>query len=925
MLATPETYAAYRAELEATRLPESVRSGILLVIVLSSSFIALDYVAHRDHFWSFLAVRLATNVGLGAIYLFLTRTRPVLSAIVGCYVLGGMLLFVIYATGGVASDYYTGLVLMFSGVPVVVPLSARQSAWVVTTLTAAFAVSPLVLSAEVAWRTYALHIFFPLGSAVVCVASCAVLDRMRFNDFLQRQELERARDELAEMDRAKSRFTANVHHELRTPLTLMLAPLDAIRSGDFGDVPERIQATLRTMQSNGLRLLKLINNLLDLAKAEGEQLKVRRVQLDVGRLATDLVEGARPMAERKRIALVGESLDGLPLICADPEALEKILVNLIGNALKFTDEGSVTVAGQAVDGGGLRISVRDTGAGIPAEQVERIFDRFAQVDTSATRRHEGTGIGLSLVRELVELHDGRVWAESEGEGEGATVHVELPRGEADADEGEEVLLAGNDGRALSAARSFEALASELALELDGDDAHRLVEVERSVDRWAGERTEARDQAPRQHPPGTPEVVIAEDNVEMRRLLAFLVGQEFVVRACRNGREALESVRERAPTLVLTDVMMPEMSGTELCRALKSDPETQSVPVVLVTSKAEREMKIEGLELGADDYVTKPFHPRELMARVRSLVRIRELQQEVAARNESLAENNAQLERALRDLKEAEVQLVHAERLAAVGELSAGVAHEVNNPLNFARNSLATLRTYVDDVRSVVQGVADLDLGDRAKLEAGLADLDRLKQDLGFDDLAEGLAELVAIVTEGLDRTSRLVADLRDFAAPHRGSQAQIDVAAGLRSTLQLLGHRLREAGAQVDLSLAEGLPPVEGDPGGLNQVFLNLLKNAAEAIEGTGGTIRVVASRGDMGVEVRITDDGPGIGDEAHGKLFEPFFTTKEAGLGTGLGLSICKRIVEEHAGTIAVHLAAERGTEVVVTLPSAAEVEDDR
>jgi signal transduction histidine kinase len=246
-----------------------------------------------------------------------------------------------------------------------------------------------------------------------------------------------------------------------------------------------------------------------------------------------------------------------------------------------------------------------------------------------------------------------------------------------------------------------------------------------------------------------------------------------------------------------------------------------------------------------------------------------------------------------------------------------VAHEVNNPLNFARNSLSTLATYVDDVRGLLQRVSELDLADRAKLAAQLEALEHQKTELGFDELAAGLAELVAIVTEGLDRTSRLVSDLRDFAAPHRGGRTLVDVGVGLRSTLQLLGHRLRQAGARVELALAEPLPHVEGDAGALNQVFLNVLKNAAEAIEGQGGgTIHVHARAEGAALAVCIRDEGPGINSEALARLFEPFFTTKEPGRGTGLGLSMSRRIVEEHGGTIEVASEPGAGTAVTIRIP---------
>ncbi|MBW2243361.1 MAG: response regulator, partial [Deltaproteobacteria bacterium] len=746
-------------------------------------------------------------------------------------------------------------------------------------------------------------------------------------------------DRLADLDKAKSRFTANIHHELRTPLTLMLAPIEAMRSGDLGEVPASLDRTLRTMQSNGLRLLKLINNLLDLAKVESDQLSIRRVPLELGRLVQDIVDGALPMAERKGLELEAVGFEAVPTVNVDPDALEKVLVNLIGNSLKFTDagriavRGSVVAAGEAIDGddhlldvAGVHLIVEDTGVGLPANQLARVFDRFAQVDGSTTRKHEGTGIGLSLVQELVALHGGQVWAASEGEGRGAQMHVLLPFGEADDDPEEEVMLAADGERALSAANSFKALASEVSMDLEESGAGRFAAVEHTVSRWEATRhgDEWLAELP-DHPEGTPEVVIAEDNAEMRRLLAFLVGREFRVRPTRNGREALEAVRERAPALVLTDVMMPEMSGTELCRAIKEDDALSGVPVMLVTSKAEREMKIEGLELGADDYVTKPFHPRELLARTRSLVRIRTLQQELAERNEALEGTNQELAETLVELKEAEVHLVQAERLAAVGELSAGVAHEVNNPLNFARNSLAALRTYVDDLQGLAAWLGELDANDPATLRVQLIQLQRKKQELGLDEMAGELGELIGIVTEGLDRTAHLVSDLQTFASPGHGEHGLVDVGAGLRSTLQLLGHRLREAGVGAQLEIEAGLQAVPGDAGGLNQVFLNLLKNAIEALEGGGGTISVrarMAGRGEL--EVCVEDSGPGIEADVQARLFEPFFTTKGAGQGSGLGLAMCQRIVRGHGGRIELTSEPGKGTQVRVILPVAAGGGDD-
>lgn len=897
------------------RMPPYVRTGALIVFAVNLIFLWLDAAAFGPRLAGFAGVRIAL-AALVLMVLALASRWPRISQ--WMLVLGteGMLISALYWSGDApTTDYYAGLVLFCCGLSVLVPFRPWEAGLACGLALGAFAVSPWLTESFGDWRSYRIHAVFVGSAALVGVGSGYRLERSRWHDFLQRRELERARDDLAELDRAKSRFTANVHHELRTPLTLMLAPLEALRSGDLGELPAGIDRTLRTMHANGLRLLKLINQLLDLARIENDPSSLRRVPLAVERLTAEVVEGARALAERKGLALTLRVAPDVGEVNADAEAFEKVLVNLLGNALKFTTRGGIEVEllpGPEAAGGGVHLVVRDTGMGIAAEELERVFDRFAQADASSTRRHEGTGIGLSLVKELVMRHGGRVWAESGGPEQGAALHALWPRGRADAAADEEVLLGEADGPGLTAAASFEALGAELgvapapaqaAAGPQGADAEseRALEAELPV-----------------HEAGTPEVVVAEDNPEMRRLLGLLIGREYRVRLARDGAEALAQVRARAPQLVVTDVMMPELSGTQLCRAIKADAATRGVPVMLVTSKAERAMKIEGLELGAEDYLTKPFHPRELMARVRALVRLRTLQQELAASNASLAERNAELGRTLAELKAAEVQLVQAERLSAVGELSAGVAHEVNNPLNFARHALVALGEAVVDVQGFARRrLTPPEPGARTPGEAGEEEPE--KEAEALERTAQELGELADIVREGVERTARLVAELRDFAAPTRRTPGPVDAVAGLRATLRLLGPMLRAAKVQLETDLPEGISWVEGDAGALNQVFLNLLKNAAEALESQGGgALHVGARAGARSLVITLRDEGPGMDAATRARLFEPFFTTKPAGRGTGLGLSICRRIVTEHRGQLELHSAPGQGTRVRIELPRA-------
>jgi signal transduction histidine kinase len=887
-------------------------------MAMNSSFVPLDYWAHGDHFRLFLALRLVWNAAMLGLVWALQYFNPTRVMRGACLVIGFSLLSIIGAAGGATSYYWPGLMILFVGIPVFLPFSAKEAFWIVGVLAASFAGLPLATGETVTARTYLVPLFFVLATAAEAVFSSSLMDRLRFADFRQRQELEEARDHLKEMDRTKSRFTANVHHELRTPLTLTLAPLEAMLGGEFGEVTETQRSYLRSMHSNALRLLKLINNLLDLAKIEGKQLKIRRRPTQISRLIEDLVSGARPLAERKGVVLETRGVESLPIVNVDQDAIEKVIVNLVGNSLKFTERGGrIETSGTILEDGSIELAVTDTGAGLPPDQLERIFDRFAQVDSSNTRRHEGTGIGLALVKELVELHGGRVWAESEGLGRGSSFRVVLPRGEVD-EEAEEEVFEETTKQSASLGNTLAAMEGEIELDPAQQDGLRLAELARTAERIEKAQLPADVGSPTPVPPARDagEVLVVEDNADMRRLIMDLLGREFRVRAARNGREGLEAARERHPDLVLTDVMMPEMSGTELCKALKTDPATRAIPVMLVTSKAEREMKIEGLELGADDYVTKPFHPRELLARARSLVRLRRLQSELAKRNALLESTNAELEGALSDLRDAGVQLVQAERLAAVGELAAGVAHEVNNPVNFATNALKTLRTYVEDIRRVTSRFTELEWSNPSKLSAQAREIERLENEVGFDELIGSLGELVEIVTEGLERTHRLVADLRDFASPGAGKRGEVNLRRGIESTLQLMRHALRKAEVEVQVEIAEDLPVLTGDARAINQVFLNLLKNAAEALEDRGGSVVLSAAVDGAWVVVRVRDDGPGVAPELHAKLFEPFYSTKEAGRGTGLGLSISRRILNDHGGSIEVESAPGQGTTFIVRLP---------
>ena len=437
--------------------------------------------------------------------------------------------------------------------------------------------------------------------------------RIRQVQLKQQAEMEHFQAEhLAEVDRLKSRFFANISHEFRTPLTLILGPLEKIRS-KVAD--EEIQHAVRMMNRNAHRLLRLINQLLDLSKLEAGAMKLRASPMNIVPLVKGIAYSFESSAGLRKVDLnLVVDRDDIEVYC-DKDMMEKILTNLLSNAFKFTPEGgavAVTLTPRRVEsstvpspigrgvsegrGEGLvSIAVSDTGIGIPPDQLDRVFDRFYQVDASQTREHEGSGIGLALVKELVELHHGTIQVQSEV-GRGTTFTVRLPLGRSHLKDDEIV--------------DVPVIAQPTLHEVYVADADKSIED-------AKETTE-----PEKAKGEEPIILVVEDNADVRAYIKdYLVSTYQVTEAC-DGAEGIEKAREVIPDLIISDVMMPKKDGYEVCRILKLDEKTSHIPIILLTAKAASENKIEGLETGADDYLIKPFEPKELLARVKNLIDLR---------------------------------------------------------------------------------------------------------------------------------------------------------------------------------------------------------------------------------------------------------------------------------------------------------------
>jgi signal transduction histidine kinase/ligand-binding sensor domain-containing protein/DNA-binding response OmpR family regulator len=440
------------------------------------------------------------------------------------------------------------------------------------------------------WWAYLLYAATALGIGYVIIRNQS--NQLQLKNQLRLEQMQA--EKFQEVERIKSRFFANISHEFRTPLTLILGPVEKALSEEM---PATLRQSMEMVQRNAQRLLRLINQLLDLSKLEAGQMTLAGSKGDLVTYLQNVVASFEPLARQKQVALELTSQVSVLEAYFDRDKLDKICYNLLSNALKFTQAGgsiTVTVGQSPADPDRtLEIWVRDTGIGIAAEHLPRLFDRFYQVDSSLARGQEGSGIGLSLVKELVELHGGRIRVNSVP-GEGTEFTVTLPVAHPGMRQ-----VAWTDEDSLISVLPEVQTPSELLVD-------RVISL-----------SEAQADASR------PIVLLVEDNPDMRSHIISYLTTDYQVVEAQDGEEGLTKAIELIPDLIISDVMMPRKDGNELSRLLKQDERTCHIPIVLLTAKASRESKISGLETGADDYLMKPFDPKELLLKLKNLLALRQ--------------------------------------------------------------------------------------------------------------------------------------------------------------------------------------------------------------------------------------------------------------------------------------------------------------
>jgi signal transduction histidine kinase len=764
-------------------------------------------------------------------------------------------------------------------------------------------------------------------------------------------EEERARAQaLAELDRAKTTFFSNVSHEFRTPLTLMLGPVEDLLSRPAGSLAPEDRESLELLHRNALRLLKLVNTLLDFSRLEAGRLDVSFEPLDLTRATTDLASAFRAAVERAGLRLVVECADIGEPVYVDASMWEKIVFNLLSNAFKFTFDGEIRVMLARGDGV-ARLTVADTGVGIAPGELPRVFDRFHRVEGGRARTHEGSGIGLALVRELVQLHGGRVNVAST-EGVGTTFTVDIPLGSAHLPQERIQRPRARTSTALGATPFVDEVERSLPVSAERAAAHVAAHV---ADGAADDAVATSDVA-------QSRVLVVDDNADMREYLSALLSPHYTVAVAADGAAALEHVRLDRPDLVVSDIMMPGLDGFGLVEALRAEPETAAVPIILLSARAGEESTVEGLASGADDYLVKPFAARELLARVRAHLKLSEAIRRERARLVSFFDRAPAFMAVLRG-PEHVFEAANAAYLTLVGRgdlvgrrlldalpelagqgyrelldgvFSTGIPHVgrearvmlmratggepeesfvdfVYQPIHEADGRVSGIFVQGVDVTDQVRARQELErmyVSVRDANEAKRQFLAAMSHELRTPlNAVIGYADLLALGVRGdlsdvqradVDRISSasrylltLISDILDFSRVEAGhitlQSGPVSIAALTSSVSSLMQPHIAERGIQFEVEPVDRALTAIADQERLQQILLNLLMNASKFTP-AGGRIRLWAEPCGAEVHLHVHDTGVGIPAAELEHIFEPFVQLDRRGRAEsqqGVGLGL--------------------------------------
>ncbi len=709
-------------------------------------------------------------------------------------------------------------------------------------------------------------------------------------------ELETLYEKLKEIDELKTQFFANVSHELRTPLALILGPTQKLLAGDALTSEQRHD--LELIDSNARILLKQVNDLLDISKLEANKMSMRYAEVDLAQLVRLSAANFNALAQEQKIAFVVETPQSFPAQ-VDSEKIQRVLLNLLSNAFKFTPPGGrVRCVVSAVTKAGEKdvsavITVEDSGAGVPLELREVIFERFRQGEESSTRRFGGTGLGLAIVKDFVQLHGGTIAVGEASEG-GASFRVELP------------IVAPKD-MAVSTLTSESMDVEEVVYPM----LAQLRQAESSPVRETTDSELTFDQRPL--------VLVVEDNPQMNLFIVEALSSEYRVATAFNGQEGLDLATQLLPDLILSDMMMPLLSGEQLLREIRNRKQLDAIPFVVLTAKADDEKRVKLLLAGAQDYLMKPFSLQELRSRIGNLIAMKRtrdfLQHELDSQTQDLAALAAELALHKRKLQIIAREAQEANRMK--DEFLAVLSHELRTPINAILGWAQLLRT------------RQLNEATRAK------------------------------ALETIERNARMqtqmIEDLLDVSRIIRGNLQLKIASVNLKGVIEAALDAVRPAAAakaiELESCLESSVGAIAGDSDRIQQIVWNLLSNAIKFTP-EGGRVEVKLEKVQIEdlrlqiedespnsnpksntskisnlksaityAQIQVSDNGIGINPDFLPYVFDRFrqadssYTRTHGGL--GLGLAIVRHLVELHGGTVSVHSAGEgQGATFIVKLP---------
>ena len=674
-------------------------------------------------------------------------------------------------------------------------------------------------------------------------------------------QLERAREVAEAANQAKSEFLANVSHELRTPLTLILAPVEQLLATEHPSAGWA--AALSRVQRNALLLMNRVDEILDFSKAQAGKFRSHPEIVDLDQVISVMAGDAAAVAEGKGCTLTWHVDPALRSVCLDPRLFDKIVMNLVSNAIKFTPAGGTVAleASPAADGC-FEFAVQDSGVGIAADKLPLLFERFSQIDHSATRHHGGTGIGLALVKELVALMGGRAGVESEL-GRGSRFFVRLPMGE----HLRASLLAQGESHTVRPQTAVDTALRRLQLD-EGRSAPLAPPTANPSTAQPGAR---------------PRVMVVDDTPDMLAYVTELLQDECDVVTAADGELAWALLQRVPVQAIVSDVMMPNLDGLGLTARLKASASFSHVPVILLTARGGSDASVTGLESGADDYIAKPFSPVELKARVRAALRMGQVQAELRDKSHQ----------------------------AGMAEIATNVLHNVGNVLNSVNVSagLVTGKVQTSVVRDLTRAVELMD--------AHTADLaDYLTQDARgkllpsyLRQLAQTLvAEQQDVVEElrqlakGVDHIKEIVATQQSYAGA-AGVVEAVLVRDLVDDALRMNAGALARHGVSVVKQLAD-LPLLRLDKHRVLLILVNLISNAKYAMDGVHDRPHQLTLQAEapspQSLRIRLADNGKGIAPENLARIFSHGFTTRSNG--HGFGLHSCVLAAREMGGTLSAH-----------------------